>query len=268
MRDIRVALVVHNAPVGHLAGNLEATRCWTRRAAEAGARIVCFPELNLTGYCHVERALDLAQPLDGPLAAEMRDLAAETGVVVLAGMIEKDAAGRLYASHMVVQPHGEAGVYRKLHLAPPELKHYSPGEDIPLFRAAGITFGIQLCFDAHFPDLSSYMARQGADVLFVPHASPRFSPTQKHHSWMRHLPARAYDYGLFVLACNQVGENGNGLSFAGNALVIDPSGWVRQTWLEGEAGMLVSDLRAADIEHVRSHPMRYFLPHRRPELYE
>lgn len=268
MQDTRVALVVHNAIVGDLEGNLATTRHWTRRAAAAGAQVVCFPELNLTGYCHVESVHELAQPLDGPLAEAMRELAAEAGVVVLAGMIEKDAAPHLYASHLVVHPDGDMGVYRKLHLAPPELKHYTPGDEVPLFHAAGITFGIQLCFDAHFPDLSSHMARQGADVIFLPHASPRFSPTRKHRSWMRHLPARAYDYGVFVLACNQVGENGNGLSFAGNAVVIDPSGWVRQTWLEGEAGMLVTDLRAADIAHVRRHAMRYFLPHRRPELYE
>jgi N-carbamoylputrescine amidase len=268
MLDTTVALVVHNAPVGDLEGNLAATRHWTRRAAAAGAQVVCFPELNLSGYCHVERIHELAQPLDGALGQAVRALAVETKVVVLAGMIEKDGAGGLYASHLVAHGDGRLDVYRKLHLAPPERQRYTPGSQVPLFTAAGINFGIQLCYDAHFPDLSTHMARHGADVIFVPHASPRFGPQEKHRSWMRHLPARAYDNSVFVLACNQVGENGNGLSFAGNAVVIGPCGWVRQTWLEGEAGMLVTDLRAADLEHVRSHPMRYFLPNRRSELYD
>jgi N-carbamoylputrescine amidase len=267
MQDTKVALVVHNAPVGDLEGNLATTRRWTRRAADAGARLVCFPELSLTGYCHGQAVQDLAQPLDGPLAEAMRSLSAQTGVVVLAGLIERDAAGHLYASHLVVRPGGEIEAYRKLHLAPPERKRYTPGSEVPLFTAAGITFGIQLCYDAHFPQLSTHMARHGAEVIFVPHASPRFSPGEKHRSWMRHLPARAFDNSVFLLACNQVGENGSGLAFAGNAVVIDPSGWARQTWLEGEAGMLVTDLRAADLTHVRAHPMRYFLPNGRPELY-
>lgn len=268
MQDTTVALIVHNAMVGDLKGNLATTRRWTRRAADQGAQVVCFPELNLTGYCHVETVHELAQPLDGPLAKEMSDLAAETGVVVLAGMIEKDATGHLFASHLVVHPKGKIEVYRKLHLAPPERKRFTAGDAVPLFHAAGITFGVQLCYDAHFPDLSTHMARHGADVIFVPHASPRFLPGEKHRSWMRHLPARAYDNSVFLLACNQVGENGNGLSFAGNAVIIDPSGWVRQTWLEGEAGMLLANLRAADLDHVRGHGMRYFLPNRRTELFD
>jgi N-carbamoylputrescine amidase len=268
MQDTKVALVVHNAPVGDLEGNLAATCHWTRRAADAGARLVCFPELNLTGYCHVESVQDLAQPLTGPLADAIRALAAETGIVVLAGMIEKDAAERLYASHLVARPDGELEVYRKLHLAPPERKRYTPGSEVPLFTAAGITFGIQLCYDAHFPELSTHMARQGAEVIFIPHASPRFTAGEKHRSWMRHLPARAYDNAVYLLACNQVGKNGNGLVFAGNALVVNPSGWVNQTWLEETAGMLVTELRTADLEYVRGHSMRYFLPNGRPELYE
>ncbi|MDJ0783709.1 MAG: nitrilase-related carbon-nitrogen hydrolase [Desulfosarcinaceae bacterium] len=267
MQDTLVALVVHQASVGDLEGNLAKTRHWTLRASAAGARVVCFPELNLTGYCHVAGIRELAQPLDGPLGDAMRTLAHESGVVVLAGMVERDGAGHFYASHLVAHPAGGLEVYRKLHLAPPECRCFTAGATAPLFSAAGITFGIQLCYDAHFPDLSTHMARNGADVIFVPHASPRLRPEEKHRSWMRHLPARAYDNGVYVLACNQVGENGNGLRFAGNALVIDPSGWVRQTWLEGEAGMLVTELRAADLHHVRSHPMRYFLPNRRTDLY-
>jgi predicted amidohydrolase len=270
MEDTLVALAVHNAPVGDLAGNLAATCRWTRRAAEVGVRIVCFPELNLTGYCHAESAHELAQPLDGPLVEKVRCLAVETDVVVLAGMIEragKNGQGRLYASHLVVQPNGDLAVYRKIHLAPPERKHFTPGGEVPLFRAAGLTFGIQLCYDAHFPELSTHMAGRGADAIFIPHASPRLGLEEKHRSWMRHLPARAYDNSVFLLACNQVGENGEGLSFAGNAVVIDPSGWVRHTWLTGEAGLLQAELCAADLTYVRGHPMRYFLPNRRPELF-
>jgi predicted amidohydrolase len=279
MRDTKVALAVHNAPVGDLTGNLAATRLWTQRAADAGARIVCFPELNLTGYCHMDAARELAQPLDGSLVDKVRSLAAETGVVVLVGMIEQASksdrarendgggANPIFASHLVVHPDGNLEVYRKIHLAPPESQCYTPGAEAPLFRAAGLTFGIQLCYDAHFPDLSTQMAARGADAILIPHASPRLSPEEKHRSWMRHLPARAYDNAVFLLACNQVGENGNGLSFAGNAVAIDPSGWVRETWLAGEAGLLITELRAADLTHVRSHAMRYFLPNRRPDLF-
>jgi N-carbamoylputrescine amidase len=111
------------------------------------------------------------------------------------------------------------------------------------------------------------MACQGADVLFFPHASPRGTPTEKLHSWMRHLTARAFDNGVFVVACNQAGDNGEGLSFPAVAVMIGPSGDLLAQDTSGREGLLVADLDASRLDHVRSHRMRHFLPHRRPELY-
>jgi predicted amidohydrolase len=96
---------------------------------------------------------------------------------------------------------------------------------------------------------------------------PRGQAVDKHQSWMRHLPARAFDNGLFVVACNQRGNNENGLVFPGNAVAFSPSGEIMERRLSGSAAMLVADLTAEQLQHVRSHRMRYFLPNRRPGLY-
>jgi N-carbamoylputrescine amidase len=85
---------------------------------------------------------------------------------------------------------------------------------------------------------------------------------------MRHLPARAYDNSLFVVACNQTGENGNGLSFPGLAMVLDPSGNVMAKDLSGKEGLLIADLDADALERVRNHPMRFFLPNRRADIFQ
>ena len=84
---------------------------------------------------------------------------------------------------------------------------------------------------------------------------------------MRHLTARAFDNGVFVVACNQVGENGAGLSFPGVAVAIGPDGNLIGEKLSDTDAMLVVDLEAAALSAVREHPMRYFLPNRRPDLY-
>jgi N-carbamoylputrescine amidase len=166
-----------------------------------------------------------------------------------------------------VTPTGILGIYRKLHIAPPEKSVFDAGKNIPVFDAGGIRFGIQLCYDAHFPELSTHMALAGADVIFIPHASPRGTPAEKRDSWLRHLPARAFDNGVFVVACNQVGDNRTGLTFPGVAVVIGPDGRVVATDFGGREGLLVADLDAGLLAAVRSHPMRYFLPHRRPDIY-
>ena len=265
MKDIRIALVICNCPVGEIRRNLDAMAEWVQRAGDAD--IVCFPELNITGYCNRRDLIRLAQPIPGPITDALLRLAATENTIILAGMAEKDEADNVFAGHVVVKPDGAIGVYRKLHIAPPERTTFIPGDTIPLFEAPGVKFGIQLCYDAHFPELTTYMAAGGADLIFIPHASPRGIAAEKHRSWMRHLPARAYDNSLFIAACNQIGENCNGLTFPGNAVVFDPSGNILASHLTDREGLLLVDLKAEDLERVRGHEMRYFFPNRRPELY-
>jgi predicted amidohydrolase len=267
MKDLRVALAITGSTVGQNQKNLENAAHWAGRARKEGAALICFPELNLTGYSnHPDMGL-AAEPIPGPCSQGIESIARAEKIVVLAGLAERSGDGRIFASHLVAHPDRPVQIYRKLHLAPPELETFSPGVDAPLFSANDATFGIQLCYDAHFPELTTRMALEGADIIFTPHASPRGAAAQKHQSWMRHLPARAYDNGVFVLSVNQVGENGRGLTFPGNAVAISPSGEIMATELSGKEGLLTVDLRSEDLTYVRDHRMRYFLPNRRPDLY-
>jgi len=267
MRDIRIAAVVMNCPVGEVEDNLNRMDELVKTAADHAAEIICFPELNITGYCNRPEMAKEALSKNGPEVERIREMAESKRMVILCGMAEKGPGGIVYASHLAIHPDGRINVYRKLHIAPPERDVFSPGKEIPLFTASGVRFGIQLCYDAHFPELATAMAAQGAEIIFMPHASPRGDARQKHLSWMRHLPARAFDNSLFIVANNQTGENCNGLSFPGNAVAIDPSGNIIEKRLTGGEGLLVIDLKKADLEKVRSHEMRFFFPNRRPDLY-
>ena len=270
MKDIRIAAVTCRAPVGDIDANLERTIDWTRQAKAAGADLVCFPELHITGYNPRDplRTASLAQPIPGPVIRRLRTLAAETGQIILAGMTEHNPAGRPFATHCVIRPSGGLSVYRKLYLAPPEQSTFQVGDTIPTFRAPAAPFAIQLCYDAHFPELSTAMTARGARILFIPHASPRGDAATKHQSWLRHLPARAFDNSVFVVACNQCGENGAGLTFAGNAVVIGPAGNLIAKKETGDEGLLVADLKAADLESVHTNRMRHFFPNRRTDIYK
>ncbi len=266
MKDIRIASVIFQATVGETETNLTKIVSWSKKAKKAGAEIVCFPELSITGYSNHKDIADVAQTIPGPAADTIASVAKKLDMVILAGLAEKGKNGAIYASHIVVTPGQRIGVYRKLHLAPPELKVFQPGKNNVVFKARGITFGIQLCYDAHFPEISTQMAEKGVEIIFVPHASPRGVAAEKHISWLRHLPARAYDNSVFIVACNQVGPNGMGLFFPGNAVVFSPSGNILKKDLQGVEGLLTVDLEAKSLEHVRGHKMRYFFPNRRHDL--
>jgi predicted amidohydrolase len=266
-RDTRIAAVVCRCPVGQTKRNLERIRYWVEQARKKGAAFVCFPELNITGYSNREEIAGHAISAHGSEINTLVRLAVDQQVVLLVGFAEKNGEG-----NDLCQPYGDhpSGSNGHLPETPPGAAgngSIQPGNALPVFHWSGIRFGIQLCYDAHFPELSTRMAETDADMIFMPHASPRGQAADKHLSWMRHLPARAFDNGLFVVACNQTGDNGNGLVFPGNAVVFSPSGEILERRLTGDSGIIVVDLTAEQLNHVRGHRMRYFFPNRRPRLY-
>ena len=234
MHDIRIATVVLPSSISQLQANIDRMDHWIAAAKGQGVEIVCFPEMNLSGYAPTAFEKKAALAVPGPITEHLLQKAHANDMVILAGLAEKSASsGKIYATHLAVCPDGRLETYRKIHIAPPEKKLFAAGHHLTVFEAKGIKIGMQLCYDAHFPELATQMALKGADVIFMPHASPRGTPVEKFTSWCRHLTARAYDNGLFIVACNQSGTNEQGLSFPGVALVIDPGGEILAKRLDG-----------------------------------
>jgi N-carbamoylputrescine amidase len=105
-------------------------------------------------------------------------------------------------------------------------------------------------------------------VIFIPHASPRGTSQEKFDSWVRHLRARAFDNGLYIAAVNQAGDNEKGLIFPGLCLFIGPDGNIIYKSIDGSEGVHIVTIDKNILKAVRSHPMRYFLPNRRTDLFQ
>ena len=269
MKDIRVAAVCMNSSPGEIDRNLGTIRSFILKASDKGAETICFPELCFTGYILEKPERACPPSLFKEASERILEMAKMHGMVVMAGIIEvKDKGERPYISQIVAGPQGILGIYRKTHLSPPEKASYRQGEEIGVYRCTHLTFGVQLCYESHFPELSTLMALRGAEAIFMPHASPRGNPEEKTESWLRHLPGRAFDNGLYVIACNQVRETKEGLSFPGVVLALSPSGKTLAKYCGKEEKMVLVDMRARELSEIRNHRMRYFLPSRRPELYK
>ena len=267
MNGIKLALSVQKSIPGEFERNLSATIKFISQAAVNKADMVVFPEMNLTGYLAGPKILSIAQPVDRQLIQTLSNAADKFNISILTGMAEKGENNRIYATHLVFQPGSAVEHYRKIHTAPNEKAYFSPGNRIKVFQNKNIHFGIQLCYDAHFPELSTAMALKQADILIIPHASPRGSSQKKYQSWMRHLTARAFDNGVFVAALNQTGNNKKGLEFPGLALLIGPDGNIVSRFIDPEEKIHYVNIDLTALERVRSHRMKYFLPNRRPELF-
>lgn len=267
MSVLKAALVVQNCIAGDLGLNLNASLDFIGQAHTQNADIIIFPEMNLTGYISGPDIHTISCRINQEILDPLLTAAKETNTTILTGLAEKDAKKRLYVTHLVIFPDGTYDYYRKIHTSPFEKSHFLPGNSVKIFATKGFKFGIQLCYDAHFPELTLSMALGKADVIFIPHASPRGSSKEKYHSWIRHLRARAYDNGLYIAACNQTGDNQKGLLFPGIALLIGPDGHIISRCLDSAPGIHFILLEKSALRSIRSHKMRYFLPHRRNDLF-
>jgi N-carbamoylputrescine amidase len=263
---IIAAVIMHSQP-GDLDFNLERTRFWVRKAAKEGARVVLFPEASLTGYLLSDKRIAAAQALWGEAGEALQALARETRVLILAGMIESGDPDLPYLTQVAVAPEGVLGAYRKIHLGLPEKGLYKAGGEVAVFDWQGTSIGVQICFDGHFPELSTLQALKGAEVLFFPHASPRETPIEKRDRWLMYLRARAYDNSVFVAAVNAVGRGERDMDLPGVAFILGPKGEILGELTTREEGLLIAHLDGEALREIRRGRKGFFLSHRRPKLY-
>ena len=268
MKTIKAALIVQNCIAGNFEKNLESTLQFISTASKKGAKIIIFPEMNLTGYVAGPDVISICKPINKNMVNLFSNLAKDLKITILVGLAEKTPQKKIYASHLVFNHSGSFERYRKIHTAPFEKKYFTAGNKIPIFQSHKLKFGVQLCYDAHFPELSLAMALKQADVIFIPHASPKGSSQEKFDSWIRHLRARAFDNGLYIAACNQTGDNTKGLSFPGISILIGPDGNIIYKSIDETEGIHIITIEKAVLSEVRSHKMKYFLPNRRSDLFK
>ncbi|MER6914429.1 carbon-nitrogen hydrolase family protein [Streptomyces sp. NPDC000594] len=236
--------------------NLAAVREGAGRAAEAGARLVAFPEATMA--CFGTPLAPLAQPLDGPWATEVRRIAADAGVVVVAGMFTPASGGRVTNTLLATGPGVEAA-YDKIHLYDAfgftESRTVAAGSEVVTIEVDGVRVGLATCYDIRFPELFRAHADAGARLTVVP-ASWGAGPG-KREQWELLVRARALDATLWVAAVGQADPAASGLPVPertpvgiGHSTVAGPDGTVRAR-LDEAPGLLIAEVDPAEADAVR-----------------
>jgi predicted amidohydrolase len=239
------------------AANLKVVEDYTRRAADAGAGLVLFPEATM---CRFGVSLaDVAEPLDGRWADGVRGVAASSGVTVIAGMFvpadSQDGQARvtntLIASGPAVDAH-----YDKIYLYDAfgftESRTVAPGHEPVVITVDGVGVGLSLCYDIRFPELYVELARRGAQVITV-HASWGTGPG-KLEQWTLLARARALDTASFVAAVGQAYPGDEiakvGPTGVGGSVVASPLGEVIEA-AGADPQLLIADVDPDAVEPVR-----------------
>ena len=249
--------------------NLDRAVSHIREAARRGARVVCLPELFRTPYfCQREDAalFDLAEPIPGPTSDALAKIARELGVVVVASLFERRAAGVYHNTAVVLDADGtERGRYRKMHIPDDPLYYekfyFTPGDlGFRAFDTAVGKVGTLVCWDQWYPEAARLTALAGADVLFYPTAIG-WHPREKAeygaaqvNAWQVMQRAHAIANGVYVAAVNRVGHEGSadgGIEFWGTSFVSDPFGVVIAEAPRDDEAVLVVECDRGHLEDVR-----------------
>jgi N-carbamoylputrescine amidase len=251
------------------AENLEKAIGCVRETAAKGARIICLQELFRSEYfCRVEDAalFDLAEPVPGPSTEALSAVARELGIVIVASLFERRAAGLCHNTAAVLGTDGALlGIYRKMHIPDDPLYYekfyFTPGDlGFRVFETPWARIGVLVCWDQWYPEAARLTALQGADILFYPTAIGWHPREKDRHgqsqldAWLTIQRSHAIANGLYVAAVNRVGFEGppeNGLEFWGNSFVADPFGVVVAHGSTTEEEILVVECDKARIEDVR-----------------
>jgi N-carbamoylputrescine amidase len=254
------------------ARNLATAIAHIRTAARRGARIVCLPELFRSHYfCQAEdhAHFALAEPVPGPTTAALGELARELGVVIVASLFERRAAGVYHNTAAVLDADGRlVGKYRKMHIPDDPLYYekfyFTPGDlGFPAWPTRYGRLGTLVCWDQWYPEAARLTTLRGAEILFYPTAIG-WHPSEKaehgetqHDAWETVQRSHAIANGVFVAVPNRVGHEapagGPGIEFWGRSFVVDPTGRVlARAGAEREEVLVVAcDLGAVDV--ARTH---------------
>ncbi|MGU3434031.1 NAD+ synthase [Actinomycetes bacterium M1A6_2h] len=247
MDALRIALAQINPTVGDLTDNSRLVVEWSTRAAAAGARLVVFPEMALTGYPVEDLVLRPSFAAASVTAlhrlAVDLDKAGCGDMAVVVGYLDRDASGSRNSAATLFR--GEVmGRYDK-HSLPTyrvfdEARYFAPGTRLAIVTVDGFRVGTTICEDVWQPGgpVTAYAAA-GVDLLLCPTASP--FEIAKDDIRKSVLATRTREAGVPIAYANLIGGQDE-LVFDGGSMVVAPDGS-----LLASAPQFVEDLLVVDI---------------------
>jgi predicted amidohydrolase len=267
--EIGVALAQIQPTTADKCANLEKFVGYLERAALAGAHLVVFPELALTGYGCGDRFFELAEEVPGPSTDRLITVARTLNLHVIWGMPERGLAGTIYNSAVLIGPSGHIGTWRK-HTLPghatdalgpgafPDRRFFRAGNSSPVFVTSIGRIGMMVCYDIFFPEISRLLTVKGADLLVGISGSPSF----ERPIFESLVQARAMENAIWFAYCNMAGTEAE-VDYWGGSRVIAPGD--RETKVPGtpvvcQAPYEEEALVSAIIDYDQTHRFRPLFP--------
>lgn len=268
------------------AENLNKAISWIQKAAKKGANVICLPELFRSQYfCQKEdiENFDLAETIPGESTKAIGAVCKKLGVVVVASLFEKRAAGLYHNTAAIINSDGKLeGIYRKMHIpddpAYYEKFYFTPG-DLG-YKSFNTKFGkisTLVCWDQWYPEAARLTALQDPSVIFYPTAIGWHPYEKKEHgkaqfeSWQTIQRGHAIANGVYVAAVNRIGlekpdTSSAGIEFWGSSFVADPQGVIIAQASTNKEEIVIAEVDLNRVEYIRRNWP--FLRDRRIDSYD
>lgn len=226
---VRLAIAQHAAGAT-IEENLATAERLIADAASQGAKLVCFPEVQLSPFFPKHKGGEASQwavTPDDPAIARLAEAARANSVVVVANLYLHDHDGHHYDASPVFDADGTLlGVSRMNEIAQFdgfwEQDYYAPGQGFEVCDTAAGRVGVVICFDRHFPESYRAVARSGAEIVATPTCIESGEPLGLFEAEMRTL---SFHNSVFSLLANRCGHEEE-RSYAGHSLICGPDGVV------------------------------------------
>jgi omega-amidase len=181
--------------------------------------LILLPEMFTTGFSMNSR--NLAESMDGESVDWMKSQAGRTGAAIAGSLIIKEA-DHYYNRLLFITSTGEIFHYDKKHLfsISGEDQFFSPGNKKVVINYCGWRIALFICYDLRFP-VWCRSVKDADLILFTANW-----PEARNHVWQTLTKARAIENQLYVAGVNRIGTDGQGISYSGESMLIDPKGIV------------------------------------------
>jgi predicted amidohydrolase len=196
----------------------------------AGARVVVFPELSLTGYELDAPAIDVADSRLAPIV----EACAETGSLALMGAPVHGPDGGPHIAMLAIDGRGVAVAYHKMWLGTVEADRFAPGAAPAVVEVDGWRLGLAICKDTGIPRHASDTAALGIDA-YVAGVLESIDDTAVLDERACRVAA---DHGVWVVVASFAGSTGGGFDQAAGCSAIWTSDGEMVAWAGPEPGVV------------------------------
>ena len=207
--------------------------------------LLIFPEMFTTGFSNQPDGL--AEEMDGATVTWMMKVAGKYNLFICGSLILKEK-DNYFNRFVLVSPSGNLQYYDKRHLFKlnDEESAYTIGNERKIFSIGQWRVCPQICYDLRFP-VWSRIVNDYDLLIYVANW-----PESRHVVWTTLISARAIENMSYCIGANRIGLDGNGISYIGESMIVNPKGQIVSNIEPGNEGIVTASLSLQELKKFRN----------------